>query len=100
MQEAWPQSRKAMLGAAGMNQQSKISDAEVDAIANMMDESPNRSNQSKMPIPSPMIGGPQFDVSPEQAAGLMIQNYIKNNGGVIIDNNAATRGIKSGVILG
>ena len=96
--EAWRQSKNAILGATGPNPQSKISNAEVQAIADMMDN-PGVS-ESEIPVPQPTIGGPQFEVSPEQAAGLMIQNYIKKNGSVIIDNDTATRAIKSGIILG
>jgi len=94
MQEAWPQSRNAMLGTTGMNPQSKISDTEIQAIADSMDTNVPESNAF---IP-PSAGGPQFDVSPEQASQLMIQNYIKNNGSIIID--AATREVQSGIILG
>jgi hypothetical protein len=90
MGDAWPQSKTAILGATGMNPQSKISDAEVQAIANMMDEAPEATSESGLPTYQPITHEISLDVGPEAAAKLMIQNYIKQNGSVIIDDTPIT----------
>ena len=87
MSEIWPQSKKANIGTAaissgGLNGQSKIPGSEIQAIADMMDEATSESNT---PIPQPSASMIHGSISPEQAADLMIQNYVKTNGGVIID---------------
>lgn len=86
--EPWPRSKTAnignVIGATVLGgQKSTSSDAEIQAIADMMDDTHPRIPSTSIPL-SPSQSG-IVNITPEMDAQRMIQNYVKNNGGIILD---------------
>lgn len=86
--ESWPSSKNAhisMSSKASNNAQPTTSEFEIDAIASNMDniEKENKSseiiNQNNQNNINSCI-----NPTPENMAQIMIQNYIRQNGGVVV----------------
>ena len=80
-----------MLTKAGDNCTSSASQSDVDAIAAAMDvaEQPQPSIQDQqMPVLGDATEAPVQNLMPskEQAIAAMMQNYVRQNGGIVQDN--------------
>jgi len=107
------QSQVGSKGEHSMDIGSKVSDKEIDAIANMMDsvsnepqQSMSNFNQQDMPQLSDPTPGPVMspqDMTPEKEMERMIMDYVKDNGSMPVDNNRSDLNKpnkKSGTLFG
>lgn len=69
-----------------INNPCNTSQADVDAIANAMDNQAEEYNMPKQAIISKQINAPQINIGKEDVAALMIKNYVEQNGGIILNN--------------
>lgn len=97
--EPWPESQTAKLrlaGKADINAEPMTTQSEVDAIANAMDNPQPVEEISASQNPNPPQGM-GIDVSPEAEMQRMMQQYVRQNGGIVMDQNSDK---KNGLILG
>lgn len=95
----WRESRDAkiqMMSKASGNCSSSVPQSDVDAIANAMDA----AEQPQTPIQdqkAPILGdasdlpAQNFMPSKEQAIDAMMQNYVRQNGGIVVQDNQDTK---------
>lgn len=80
----------------GLPLDSCTSDADIAAIDSMLDGSPVAEQPADKITVARGIGlRAPIAITPEKAAELMVQNYVRQNGGVIVDNKKTNQ-----VILG
>lgn len=95
--EAWPESQKCKISLFKMaepNQQSCTSQNDIDSIADQMDKvDQDDLANSSIVINNSKSNSSLINVTPEAESNRMIQNYINQNGGIIV-NNTKNRLIK------